>query len=51
MAPAILSSRKAKGVQIVGVDLKRAEIRVSQGNTSDAVEMIVEELRLFSEKP
>ena len=47
MSLAILSSLKAKGVQMVGVDLKRAEIRISQGKISEAVEMIKEELRLF----
>ena len=47
MSLAILSSLKAKGVQMAGVDLKRAEIRISQGKISEAVEMIKEELRLF----
>ena len=49
MSLAVLSSLKAKRVQIMGVDLKRAEIRISQGKLSEAVEIIKEELRLFPE--
>jgi hypothetical protein len=43
----ILSVLKAKGAFIQGVDLIRAKIRIAQGRTSEALEMVKEELRLF----
>jgi len=43
----LLSALKAKGVPIQGIDLTRAKIRIAQGRTSEALEMLKEELRLF----
>lgn len=43
----LLSALKAKGVPIQGIDLTRAKIRLAQGRTSEALEMLKEEVRLF----
>lgn len=45
----LLSKVKASGVRIEGVDLLRAKIRLKQGRSAEAGEMLKEELRFFPE--